>query len=51
MLDIRLIRDDPAAVKRRLLLRGPDAAAGIDDVIACDETRRRAESAKQHLQA
>ena len=51
MLDIRLIRDDPEAVKRRLEARGPEAAAAIDDVLACDEARRRAEAAKQHAQS
>jgi seryl-tRNA synthetase len=51
MLDIRVIRESPEAVKRRLASRGGDAAAAIDDVLACDESRRRAETEKQRLQS
>jgi seryl-tRNA synthetase len=50
MLDIRVIRENPEAVKRRLAMRGGDAAAAIDDVLECDEARRRAETEKQRLQ-
>ncbi|MGI8603676.1 MAG: serine--tRNA ligase [Verrucomicrobiales bacterium] len=51
MLDIRLIREDTEEVKRRLAQRGEDASALIDEVLACDETRRRAETEKQRLQS
>ncbi|RYD19498.1 MAG: hypothetical protein EOP88_18760, partial [Verrucomicrobiaceae bacterium] len=37
MLDIRVIRDNPAAVQERLKLRGGDHWKLIDDVLACDE--------------
>jgi seryl-tRNA synthetase len=50
MLDIRVIRENPEFVKTRLLTRGGDAHALIDDVLACDEERRSAETAKQQLQ-
>jgi seryl-tRNA synthetase len=50
MLDIRLIRDNPQDVKNRLATRGGEPAASIDDVLACDETRRHAETEKQRLQ-
>ena len=51
MLDIRLIRENPQAVKDRLATRGGDLASVIDDVLACDESRRRAETEKQRLQS
>lgn len=50
MLDIRVIRENPAAVQERLKLRGGDHWKLIDDVLACDETRRAAETSKQQLQ-
>jgi seryl-tRNA synthetase len=50
MLDIRVIRDNPAAVQERLKLRGGDHWKLIDDVLACDEARRSAETSKQQLQ-
>jgi seryl-tRNA synthetase len=40
MLDIRLIRRDPDAVRAALARRGPDAAAGVDRVLEFDERWR-----------
>ncbi|RYD42254.1 MAG: serine--tRNA ligase [Verrucomicrobiaceae bacterium] len=51
MLDIRVIRENPAAVQERLKLRGGDHWKLIDDVLACDEARRSAETSKQQLQS
>jgi len=51
MLDIRVIRDNPTAVQDRLKIRGGDHWKLVDDVLACDESRRAAETAKQELQA
>lgn len=51
MLDIRLIRENPDAVKARLANRGGDAAARIDEVLECDKARRAAETRLQQLQA
>ncbi len=51
MLDIRVIREDPAAVTERLKHRGGDHWKLVDAVLACDETRRRAETEKQQLQS
>ncbi len=51
MLDIREIRENPDAVRDRLKLRGGDTWKLIDEVLACDETRRRAETDKQALQS
>jgi len=53
MLDIRLIRENPQGVKDRLAARngGAALAALIDDVLACDETRRQAETEKQQMQS
>ena len=50
MLDIRVIRDNPAAVQDRLKTRGGDHWKLVDEVLACDETRRKAETDKQQLQ-
>jgi seryl-tRNA synthetase len=50
MLDIRVIRENPAAIQERLKHRGGDHWKLIDDVLACDETRRKAETEKQSLQ-
>ncbi len=50
MLDIRLIREDAAAVKDRLRTRGGEVWMLVDRVLACDEVRRRAETEKQLLQ-
>ncbi len=51
MLDIKAIREDAAAIKERLATRGRDAHLLIDEVLACDETRRKAETDKQSLQS
>lgn len=51
MLDIRVIRDNSTAVQDRLKLRGGDHWKLVDAVIACDESRRAAETAKQQLQS
>lgn len=53
MLDIRMIRENPQGVKDRLAARtgGAAMAAVIDEVLACDETRRQAETEKQRLQS
>jgi seryl-tRNA synthetase len=50
MLDIRAIRENPAAVQERLKNRGGDHWKLIDAVLTCDETRRKAETDKQQLQ-
>jgi seryl-tRNA synthetase len=51
MLDIRLIRDNPTAVQDRLKTRGGDHWRLIADVLACDQSRRASETAKQNLEA
>lgn len=50
MLDIKLIREDAAGVVERLKARGGDHWKLVEDVLACDETRRKAETEKQQLQ-
>jgi seryl-tRNA synthetase len=51
MLDIRVIRENPTAVQERLKARGGDHWKLIDEVLACDESRRAAETEKQQLQS
>ena len=51
MIDIRAIRDDPDTVRQRLASRHDGSADLIDEVLSCDEKRRRAETRKQQLQA
>ncbi len=51
MLDIRVIRENPAAVQERLKNRGGEHWKLVDDVLACDEARRKAETEKQTLQS
>ncbi len=51
MLDIRAIRDQPDDVRQRLRSRGGDHWQLVDELLACDETRRRCETEKQDLQA
>jgi seryl-tRNA synthetase len=51
MLDIRLIRDNPDAVKSRLALRDARLASLIDGVLAADTDRRTHETRWQHLQS
>jgi len=51
MLDIRAIREEPDAIRDRLRTRGGDHWELIDELLACDETRRRTETDKQALQS
>ncbi|MFY7819007.1 MAG: serine--tRNA ligase [Akkermansiaceae bacterium] len=51
MLDIRIIRENPSFVQDRLKLRGGNHWKLINDVLACDEKRRSAETEKQALQS
>jgi seryl-tRNA synthetase len=51
MLDIRLIREQPDFVKERLATRGGNDARLIDEVLAVDARRRKAETALQQLNA
>ena len=50
MLDIRVIRENSAAVQDRLKARGGDHWKLVAEVLACDESRRSAETSKQQLQ-
>jgi seryl-tRNA synthetase len=49
MLDIRLIREQADLVKQRLATRGGTVADAIDEVLAVDVARRKAETAVQQL--
>lgn len=51
MLDIRLLRDDPGAIKARVKTRGGEAWTLIDEILVCDEKRRAGETEKQQLQS
>lgn len=51
MLDIREIRENPDAIRERLKARGGAHWTLIDEVLACDESRRKAETEKQQLQS
>ena len=51
MLDIREIRENADAIRDRLKARGGDYWTLIDEVLACDESRRKAETGKQQLQS
>ena len=51
MLDIKLIRETPDLFKERLANRHDGSADLIDEVLACDETRRKNETEKQALQS
>lgn len=54
MLDIKIIKENPTAVKERLLTRNKDYGAEIDRILECDEKRRtliadtEAQKAKQN---
>ncbi len=50
MLDIKRIREEPQAIKERVRNRGGDAFRLIDQLLECDEIRRRGETEKQGLQ-
>ncbi|MDQ6607179.1 MAG: serine--tRNA ligase, partial [Actinomycetota bacterium] len=51
MLDIRLIRRDPDAVRAGLARRGPDAAAAVERVLALDEGWRAITAQLEQLRA
>ncbi|MGK0186492.1 MAG: seryl-tRNA synthetase [Verrucomicrobiales bacterium] len=51
MLDIRIIRENPDAVRERVKSRGGDAWKLIDELLRCDEVRRKGETDKQQLQS
>ena len=51
MLDIRLIRRDPDAVRVALARRGPGAAAAVDQVIELDERWRRLTAEAEDVRA
>ena len=51
MLDIRLIREDSAAVKASLATRNGNYSDLIDQILACDARRRESETRVQHLRA
>ena len=51
MLDIRLIRRDPDAVRAALARRGPEAAAGVDRVLDLDERWRAVTTELETLRA
>ena len=51
MLDIRLVREQPALVKSRLATRGGEDAARIDQVLEVDAERRKMETALQRCNA
>ena len=50
MLDIKLIREDVETFKERIKNRGGDAHLLFDQLLECDEIRRRCETEKQNLQ-
>jgi seryl-tRNA synthetase len=51
MLDIRLLREQPDHVKQRLATRDARLVSSVDEVLACDQKRRAAETRLQQLQA
>lgn len=51
MLDIKRIREEPELIKKRLRSRGGNAFELVDQLLACDELRRRGETEKQTLQS
>src|ERR1700732_2074304 len=51
MLDIRLLREKPDFVRERLATRSEDLSAQVDEVLAVDTQRRRAETELQKLNA
>jgi len=50
MLDIRLLREDPEAVKNSVTTRGEGYAPLVDEVLQVDEERRALETERQSLQ-
>ena len=51
MLDIRLLRENPAAIMAQLATRSPHFADLVDQILACDARRRESETRVQHLRA
>jgi seryl-tRNA synthetase len=51
VLDIRLIRSDPDAVRAALARRGPEPAAGVDRVLELDQRWRAATAELEQLRA
>jgi seryl-tRNA synthetase len=51
MLDIRLIRRNPDAVRAALSRRGPEVAAGVDRLLELDERWRAVTTELEHLRA
>ena len=51
MLDIRALRENPESIKERLRNRGGEVWKLVEEVVACDETRRRCETERQQLQS
>ncbi len=51
MLDLRLIRREPDAVRAALARRGEDAARRLDEVVALDARWREAQQAAEALRA
>ena len=51
MLDLRLIRRDPDAVRAGLARRGPEAAGRIDELLALDAQWREATTASEQLRS
>jgi len=51
MLDIRLLREDPASVKTRLATRSPQFSDLVDQILAIDARRRETETRLQQLRA
>jgi seryl-tRNA synthetase len=51
MLDIKLIRENPEAIKQRVATRGGEAHLLIDELLASDEIRRKGETERQTLQS
>jgi seryl-tRNA synthetase len=51
MLDIRLLREQPDFVKQRLAARDATLVSAVDEILACDQKRRAAETRLQQLQA
>ena len=51
MLDIRLIRHEPDAVRAALARRGPDAVAALDRLLEVDERWRAIRTELEELQA
>ena len=51
MLDIKLIRERPDFVRQRLATRGAGDEARIDEVLKCDEERRKQLASVEKMKA